>query len=343
MTAGIISTPNFAYGPGNMNYSNGMMGNNFNNRNTRNFGNMMGRDYYDDWRDEDYYNGMMGQGGYNGMMGQGGYNGMMGQGGYNGMMGQGGYNGMMGQGGYNGMMGQGGYNGMMGQGGYNGMMGQGGYNGMMGQGGYNGMMGQNGYSGITGANGYGATSTLKKINIDVLKTNVEKYISNYPDKLEISDIFIFEDTDYYFSIIESDTKRGAMELLVNPYTGAVYPEYGPNMMWNLKYGTMINTTMQTQNSNNIFKNFFSKSKNEFGKNQISQKEAYNSAVNYLKDNGLDNKYAISKSAHEFYGYFTFHIEKDGETVGMLSVNGISGLVWQHNWHGKLINLIENHK
>jgi hypothetical protein len=27
-----------------------------------------------------------------------------------------------------------------------------------------------------------------------------------------------------------------MELLVNPYTKEVIPEYGPNMMWNLKYG-----------------------------------------------------------------------------------------------------------
>jgi hypothetical protein len=34
-------------------------------------------------------------------------------------------------------------------------------------------------------------------------------------------------------------EAGAMELLVDKSSGAIFPEYGPNMMWNLKYGIFI--------------------------------------------------------------------------------------------------------
>jgi hypothetical protein len=70
-------------------------------------------------------------------------------------------------------------------------------------------------------------------DIDELTHEVQAYIARYDSNLVIGDIFIFEDTEYYYSIIEEDTDKGAMELLVNPYTKDIYPEYGPNMMWNL--------------------------------------------------------------------------------------------------------------
>ena len=44
--------------------------------------------------------------------------------------------------------------------------------------------------------------------------------------------------NFYIEVKEKDTGVHAFELLVNPYSGAVYPEPGPNMMWNTKYGMM---------------------------------------------------------------------------------------------------------
>jgi hypothetical protein len=41
-------------------------------------------------------------------------------------------------------------------------------------------------------------------------------------------------------------------------------------------------------------------------------------------------------AERFYGYYTLHTEKDGEITGMLSVNGYSGEVWYHSWHGPFL-------
>jgi hypothetical protein len=45
-------------------------------------------------------------------------------------------------------------------------------------------------------------------------------------------------------------------------------------------------------------------------------------------------------AEPFYGYYTLHTEKDGEVTGMLSVNGYSGEVWYHSWHGPFIAMEE---
>ena len=35
---------------------------------------------------------------------------------------------------------------------------------------------------------------------------------------------------------------------------------------------------------------------------------------------------------QFCGYYTIHILKNGEIIGMLSVNGYTADVWYHNWH-----------
>jgi hypothetical protein len=39
---------------------------------------------------------------------------------------------------------------------------------------------------------------------------------------------------------------------------------------------------------------------------------------------------------QFYGYYTLDFERNGAVVGMLSVNGYSGQVFLHTWHGTFI-------
>jgi hypothetical protein len=43
---------------------------------------------------------------------------------------------------------------------------------------------------------------------------------------------------------------------------------------------------------------------------------------------------------QFYGYYTLHTVQDGEVTGMLSVNGYTGQVWYHSWHGPFIAMEE---
>jgi len=181
------------------------------------------------------------------------------------------------------------------------------------------------------------------LGLDDLRARVEDYIAVYGDNLVISDIFVYEDADYYFSIMEKDTGLGAMELLVNPYTGDVYPEYGPNMMWNLKYGMHNNTGygMMNRGRGMMGGSYRYQSETNFVGNTVSVESAKSLAADYL-NGSTHSDYSVSNDVHEFYGYYTFHLEKAGETVGMLSVNGLTGEVWFHNWHGTLIDVIEGH-
>ncbi|GAA0178287.1 hypothetical protein SH2C18_13640 [Clostridium sediminicola] len=183
----------------------------------------------------------------------------------------------------------------------------------------------------------------EKLTLKDLEENINRYVSQYNTKLKISDVFVYENSDYYYSIIEEKTGRGAMELLVNPYTGVVYPEFGPNMMWNLKYGMHYNSGrgmmghggMRRGNYNYGYYN------NDFDENNdITKEDAYTIGNKYV-DKIFEN-ITISKDSHEFYGYYTFHLEKDGVTVGMLSVNGFTGDVWYHDWHGELKEILNEH-
>ncbi len=38
----------------------------------------------------------------------------------------------------------------------------------------------------------------------------------------------------------------------------------------------------------------------------------------------------------FYGFRTIDVDRDGQQVGMISVNGYTGAVWYHTWHGEFI-------
>jgi hypothetical protein len=42
----------------------------------------------------------------------------------------------------------------------------------------------------------------------------------------------------------------------------------------------------------------------------------------------------------FYGYYHIDVLVSGGTYGMLSVNGYTGQVWYHNWHGTFVQKVE---
>ncbi len=178
-------------------------------------------------------------------------------------------------------------------------------------------------------------------SIEELTEEVESYIENYKTPLEISDIFVFSDSQYYFSIIEEETQRGAMELLVNPYTKEIYPEYGPNMMWNLKYGMHGGIGRRGMMGRGYYDNDLAIDNDNISiDNDLTYEQAMNEANDYLIKTG--EALEVGEEYHEFYGYYTFHVVKDDNPYGMLSVNGYTGEVWYHNWHGELIEIIEMH-
>ena len=84
----------------------------------------------------------------------------------------------------------------------------------------------------------GTSSNVALLTVDQAKQSAQKYIQSLNIQgLEISEVMIFNN-NAYVAVKESDTGLGAFELLVDPASQVAYPEYGPNMMWNLKYGGM---------------------------------------------------------------------------------------------------------
>lgn len=157
------------------------------------------------------------------------------------------------------------------------------------------------------------------------------------DNLVLGEVMIF-DNHAYAQIVEKDTGIGAMELLVDPSSRAVYPEMGPNMMWNLKYGRMAG-----YGGYGMMGGWFGFNRpgatpgNISADMPVTPAEAVSAAQAYL-DGYLGGNLTADEHADAFYGYYTLHINRDGETIGMLSVNGYTGQVFLHTWHGKLLEM-----
>ena len=184
-------------------------------------------------------------------------------------------------------------------------------------------------SGMTGGRvNSNQNSSGEKLTPDQILSDVEIYLKGYGNNLQVADIFVFTDADYYVSVEEKDTGRGAMELLVNPYTGQIYPEPGPNMMWNEKYSMMMGGS-------------FRYNANATDTATVNRTEAVKIADDFVKSQ-LGEAFSVPGDGHAFYGYYTFHIKEDDKVIGMLSVNDLTGEVWYHDWHGDLEQVISEH-
>ncbi|HLF88062.1 MAG TPA: hypothetical protein VI451_03900, partial [Anaerolineales bacterium] len=69
---------------------------------------------------------------------------------------------------------------------------------------------------------------------------------------------------------------------------------------------------------------------------VTPEEAVESAQRYL-DTYLPGTQA-DEHTDAFYGYYTLHILREGEVVGMLSVNGYTRQVFLHTWHGDYVEM-----
>ena len=196
--------------------------------------------------------------------------------------------------------------------------------------------------------GYGAgmmggrdiSGVVKPLTVDEAKTAVDSYLATLNNSdLQLKEIMVF-DNNAYARIVEKSTGTGALELLVDPVTKSVYPEHGPNMMWNLKYSPMGSGGMMSG------RGMMGGGASQYGTpltttvsdNTVTPEQALTAAQSYLDTNLAGDKTATD--ADKFYGYYTIDILRDGKTVGMLSVNGFSSQVFVHAWHGTYIDMKE---
>lgn len=212
------------------------------------------------------------------------------------------------------------------------MYGQGQYgygSGMMG----GGMMGSGMMSGF---NSQGVLNA-EPVSLEDAESAAKKYLSLFEEDLSLSEIMIFSN-HAYVQVVEAGTGIGAMELLVEPVTLAVYPEHGPNMMWNLKYGMMSGESNIGMMGGGGMMGGISNVDPD-AEMLVSEEEAVDLAQGYLDQ--VYPGYTAEEHADRFYGYYTIHIENEGETLGMLSVNGYTRQVFVHTWHGDFIEMSEH--
>ena len=188
--------------------------------------------------------------------------------------------------------------------------------------------GQNGWGGCRGMNGYasptaptqGAVITLDKA-VDVAKTYLASL--NNPD-LTIDEVEEYTQ-NFYVLFKEKSTGIGAFEMIIDKYTGSIYPEMGPNMMWNTKYGMMSGGMMSWAAGTTTVTM------------TVTVEQAKTNAQQFLNANYPGTTVG---SIDTFYGYYHVDVFSAGNTYGMLSVNGYTGQVWYHTWHGAFIQAIE---
>lgn len=174
-----------------------------------------------------------------------------------------------------------------------------------------GMMG----GGNTGRSYSGVSTALSH---DDARATAGRYLAslNNPD-LAIHELEEYSN-NFYMSVIEKSTGRGAIEIIIDKYSGSYQPEM-QGMMWNGKYG-MMGSYQQAQMP-------------------VTREQAMKIAQDFL-----DRVYpgAEADDIVVYYGYYTVMTMFEGKHHGMLSVNGYSGEIWYHTWHGAFISEIEEH-
>lgn len=185
------------------------------------------------------------------------------------------------------------------------------------------------------------TPSRTPISLEQAKAIAQQYLASTRNpNLAVKEIMEFQN-NFYIMYYENDTGRGAFEMLIWKQTprngmmgdgimgssvppGVIMPEPGPNMMWNTKYSPMANGMMGYGNRASSTMT-------------VSKDKAHELAQAYLDSNF---KGAKTEMVTQFYGYYTFDFTVDGKIAGMLSVNGYTGQVWYHYWHGAFIQEVE---
>jgi hypothetical protein len=184
-----------------------------------------------------------------------------------------------------------------------------------------GVMGQGGMMG-----GYGAQQTAPLASVDAAQQAFQAYVDRTGNQdLVLDEVMQFQ-WNYYAIVKEKSSGSGAFELLADPRTGAVFPEMGPNMMWNTKYSPMVTHGGGMMSG-------------AWGPTTATAQPTVTAAqAQQIAQQWLDQYQpgSATETPDSFPGYYTLHITRDGEISGMLSVNAYTGQVWFHTWHGAFV-------
>ena len=183
----------------------------------------------------------------------------------------------------------------------------------------------------------GVHSQTQTITIDSAVQLFKSYLTSLrnPD-LDLHEVEEYQN-NFYATYFEKSTGIFAFQMLIwkpgstwmggmmgnGMMSGVVMPEPGPNTMWNTKYSVMGGMMgIYRQTSTNPM--------------TVTPEQAKTIAQQYL-----DSSFSGTSAGDvdTFYGYYNVDVLKSGNTFGMLSVNGYSGQVWYHSWHGAYVQTV----
>lgn len=206
---------------------------------------------------------------------------------------------------------------------------------MMGYGmmGFNNYGSQNAYPGMMNnynqfMNDYGPSENNRNYHYSDLNMNRDEVVNmaqklvaeRYGSQFEIMEMAVYSNSPYYLIVKEKNKDQTAFELMFDPARRIIYPEYGPNMMWNENYGM----------------GFMMGWNNRIKGQKINREQALENAKDFAAASGLN----VKADGYEFAGYYSFYVENNNQTVGIVSINSYSGEVWSHDWHGNLVEVME---
>jgi hypothetical protein len=189
--------------------------------------------------------------------------------------------------------------------------------------------------------GYATDTGDPVTDLDEARERAQKFADRLD--LRVGEVMQFE-RNFYAELLERDGER-ATEVLVNPTTGAVWLEYGPAMMWNARYGMMVNARWQRGSGMMGGRGMMDGAMMgqgssagvpaEEGDGSVSAGEAVRIANRWL---AREEPGTRAGEAEAFPGYFTLHVLRAENVTGMLSVNASTGAVWFHWWHGAFVGM-----
>ncbi len=198
------------------------------------------------------------------------------------------------------------------------------------------------------ANGSNRTGPIEQqINMSLAVQIFKNYlVSLHNPNLALHEVEEYQ-YNFYASYYENNTGNFAFQMLIwKPgashvmgmmgYTGVAsvaVPEIGPNMMWNTKYSVVNGMMSGGMTGGRMMGGYSQRASTPM---TIMSGQAKTMAQQYL-NNSLPGKTAGDADA--YYGYYNIDVLLNGPTFGMLSVNGYTGQVWYHSWHGAYIQTV----
>lgn len=194
--------------------------------------------------------------------------------------------------------------------------------------------------------GWGGLVDVEPLSLEEAESAVANFLAESGEEnWAVGEVMIFEN-HAYAQVVDAVSGEGAFEVLVDPHTGNVTPEPGPNMMWNTEYGHMAGAAgghhagMMGGQYGGTMGGYGWPDGDSQATPEVDATQAVQLAQTYL-DDALPGATA-DEHADAFPGYYTMHVLRDGQVVGMLSVNAFSGDVFPHTWHGDFVEMAESH-